>query len=356
MARKTIGVFLAVGLGLAGLAWPAAAARMDFDQAGSGLDQVLSLLWEDAAAPGFAAAVPGAPVPPIVVTVSGMKMGEIGYGLELKHILKLWRWLFPGQPPDEALIRKRLAELKVKERRFAQQSQKPDNYLELGVAAAVKRSGLEAAVVNFPWSRDPKDSEEAIADFQKRLLALRDGAATQGRPLFIVAHSWGTILIHDALHGLERRGEAVPVQRLVTMGSPLVPHKLLVWMFRDICNISEHLQGSVSKPRNVRYWTNLWSDWDIYSNAVAAADRNLRVDSASLPYEARLNAMLVDPGTDHKSVRRDLGVLTDSLNWHESYWRGLRATLRTLGVSVDWNIMQENLDAVLPLSSPQAAR
>lgn len=356
--RRGMGIFLLFGLGIFSMSRPvfAAAARLDFDNPGMGMDRVLSLLLEDASAPGSAApaTVPGAPVTPIVVTVSGMRMGEIGYGLELKHILKLWRWLFPGQAPDESIIRKRLAELKAKERRFALQGQKPDNYVAVGVAAAVKRNGLRVEVVDFPWSRDPKDSEQTIAAFQKRLLALRDGSGTQGRPLFILAHSWGTVLMHDALLGLEQRGEIVPVQRLVTMGSPLVPHKLLVWIFRGICNISEHLQGSVSKPRGVLHWVNLWSDWDIYSNAISVADRNVRVDSSSLPYEARLNAMLVDAGTDHRAVRRDLDKLTDSLSWHESYWRGFRLTLKTLSASLSWDIMQENLDAVLP--PPEAAR
>jgi pimeloyl-ACP methyl ester carboxylesterase len=178
---------------------------------------------------------------------------------------------------------------------------------------------------------------------------MRDDERTKGRPLYIVAHSWGTVLIHDALLRLDRKGETIEVRRLVTLGSPLVPHRLFVRLFKDFHDLANRLQRRITRPAGVREWVNLWAQWDPYSNAIAAADRNIQVDLQAQPYAARIKTMIPTSGKD--AVERDLHALRNAGDWHESYRRGFRAVLGTIGENVSWDILQQNLLEVLPAKS-----
>jgi hypothetical protein len=157
------------------------------------------------------------------------------------------------------------------------------------------------------------------------------------------------VLIHDALVRLDGKGQTIEVRRLVTLGSPLVPHRLFVRLFKDFHNLVDRLQRRVTRPAGVRQWVNLWAQWDPYSDPIALADANIQVDLQAQPYVKKLAGMI--PVAGCAAVKRDLKALENSGNWHESYGQGFRASLRTLGESVSWDILQENLAEVLPAKS-----
>ena len=343
-----------VSLTLICLTRPAAAAPAEasFDSPGSTLDRILAVIKEGAASPASRAAPPAGPprlVKPIIIAVSGMDMQNVGFGgIEFKDILKIWHELFPGQtPPSEAEIRARLAELQGAVQIADETSRRPQNYLETSLRESAQRNHLELDLINFPWSRDPSDTEQTIAGFEARLLALRADPAARGQPLYIVAHSWGTVLMHEALMRLQQKGQVVAVQRFVTLGSPLVPHKLWTWLFKKISNVEDHLQRRIAKPQGVRRWVNLWAEFDPYSNSIVAADENVRVDWQALPYEGLLKGLLATP--KRKEAKQDLAVLRNSGRWHFSYCNGFHAALNSLGKTVDWDIPQKELGRMLPV-------
>jgi len=282
-------------------------------------------------------------------------MGDISIGnVTFSQILAIWRKLFPNQPPDEKLIRERLAKLQDEMRLPTHKGEKrPPNYVEIAMREAARRNGLDIEIVDFPWSRDPDDTEQAVVGFEQQLRALQSSPAARGRPLYIVAHSWGTVLIHEALMRLAEKGQAVEVQRFVSLGSPLVPSRIFIWIFKKIQNWEAHLQRNVSKPKGVRQWTNLWAGWDPYSNSIEAAEQNIRVDLPAVPYEARLKALLHTPKA--KASRKDLGLLRKSGYWHFSYLLGFKVKLAALQEEISWDILQKYLTDMLPVSSMAGA-
>jgi hypothetical protein len=352
-ARRAV---LALCLWLIAPARPRACAAqalpLDFENGGPGIAQMLSGIKSDLALhPELVAQVPGQALKPVVVTVSGMEEDKLGRVIELGQILRVWHWLFPGQkPPDEEEVGRRLSGICAENpAAAAPQSRKPENYLQLDLEKAAQRNGLDVDVVNFYWSRDPKETGRTVEMFERELLALRDDERTRGRPLYIVAHSWGTVLIHDALLRLDEQGQTIVVRRLVTLGSPLVPRRLFVRLFKDFHDLVDRLQHRVTRPAGVRQWVNLWAQWDPYSEPIALADANIQVDLQAQPYEAKLKALV--PAVGAAAVKSDLKALEDSAQWHESYRRGFRASLRTLGEDVSWDILQQNLPEVLPSRS-----
>ena len=326
---------------------PSRAAVAAFDSRGPALDLLLRDIRQDQlSVPG---AVPGSrAVRPVIITVSGLALDEIGYGLEFKHIKELWQWLFPGKNVDDQVIREKLEEYHaLYDNAPAAKSKKPQNYLELDMREAVQKYGLDVEVVNFDWSRDPEDSEQATAEFQKKLLELSSAEGAAGRPIYIIAHSWGTVLMHDALNNLDQQGKPVQVRRLVTMGSPIVPSSFFVWVFKEIEDIKERLQKTVRRPAGVENWSNLWAGYDSFSGVIDVADMNVRVDMGALPYARRLEALLK---TDQKKqAQADLEVLGRSTDWHESYRCAFTTELKSLGEAVRWDVLQENLGQVLPV-------
>ncbi len=322
-----------------------------FDGPGLSASRILSELRADIASPAGRAAFPIGParaVRPVVVAVSGLAMDDIGLcGVELRDIVKIWKELFPNQPPDVARISRALAALQDTLRDAGGDKPRPQDYLAESLREAAQKYRLDVEIVDFPWSRDPKDSDRAADEFTRRLLALRDGPATRGQPLYIVAHSWGGVLIHEALMRLERQGRPVVVERLVTLGAPLVPDKLWLRIFKKIGGGEAHLQSRVAKPRGVRRWVNFWADFDPVSNSVSAADENVRVDLPARPYEFRLQALLDTPA--RRAARKDLALLRSAGLWHFSYLDGFQAEFPALHESVFWNIPEMELPIALPV-------
>ncbi|MCX5789508.1 MAG: hypothetical protein NTX64_13540 [Elusimicrobia bacterium] len=350
------------GLLLAAQARPAAAAddspQIFFDQAGS-LDGLLRALKEDAASASRRAAPPvgeAKAVTPILVTVCGLEFSKISIGgIEYDDLVAFWKKLFPDRPVKEEEIRAEYAEMQAMMHDTAAPAPpKPDDYLAQDLAELARKAGVDVEIVNFAWSRDPKDTERTADSFAQKLLALRDAPATRGRPLYIAAHSWGTVLIYEALMRLQLKEQIIEVPRLVTLGSPLVPSRLWVRLFKEKCNHDYHLQRSIVKPQGVRQWENLWAALDPYSNTLTAADRNDRVDLPAVPYEEKLIALL-KTAQDKKAVKADLAALRNSGRWHFSYILGFKAALPTIGADVCWDIPRAYEGQMLPACSAPPA-
>lgn len=326
---------------------PSDAAVASFDSRGPALDLLLRDIRQEHLAGGAVAAPRGAPVRPIILTVSGLALDEIGWYVEFRHLKEAWNWLFPGKSLDEEALRERIEEFnRLNGAGAAGKVKKPQNYLETDIRAAAERVGLDAEVVNFWWSRDPEDSEQATAEFQQKLWALSGTAQAEGRPIYIIAHSWGTVLMHDALNKLDSQGKTVRVRRFVTMGSPIVPTRFFVWLFKEIEDLKERLQKRVRRPAGVEHWVNLWAEYDSFSGMISAADSNERVDLDALPYARRLEALLE---TDQKKqAKADLKVLGSSPAWHESYRQAFETPLKSLGETPRWDVLDAHLGEVLP--------
>jgi hypothetical protein len=363
-AAPVLAAFIALVVWLPG---PAAAADVPagaaFDSQGPAIDQILATIKEDAASPASSVppAGPARAVRPIVITVSGLDWHNVGIlGIKVKYLIKIWTELFPGQPhPSEKELIARMSELEPDEADPADedalraQEQKAQDYLAIALRDSAQKNHLDLDVIDFPWSYDPLYTNGAISNFETKLLALRDDPTTCGQPLYIVAHSWGTVLMYEALTRLQRKGQVIEVQRFVTLGSPLVPHKLWTLVFKEISDIEHHLQRRVTKPKGVRKWINLWADHDYFSNSVSAADENIRVDQDAKPFEDELKPLLKSP--QHKAAKHDLSVLHNSRKWHASYWFGFQAALNSLGQTVDWDIPQKDLSLILPVQNATAA-
>jgi len=348
-------IVLSLALAALPLSGAAAAAdsRASFDQAGSPADAIVSAIKSDAASLDLAAPPVGSgrAVRPVVVTVSGLAMGNIAVGsITYDAILKLWKRLFPHKAPNDKLIRQVLQQMREALNRLKRGSvSRAPNYVETEIREAARRSALDVEIVDFPWTRDPRDTDPTVERFEEKLLALRDSPQTGGRPLYIVTHSWGSILIHEALVRLERKGQIVEVQRLVSMGSPLTPRNLFVWLYIRLYDWQEHLEAHIAKPQGVRQWENLYADLDPFSDPIAAADENFRVDAPAASYLDRLKAML--SSGDKEAVRKDIAALRDAGQWHFAYLMGFQATLHSLHERVSWDILQAEAERVLPPAS-----
>jgi len=351
---------LAFALSLALPAQPRAAesacAPVAFDGAGRAMDRLLAEIREAASSPGRAAPPIASvrAIRPIVVTVSGLEMGGISVGaVTLSDVLRISREMLPRRALEEESVRRRLAEWRsVVQGAGSGGAGRAANYVELRLREAAQAHALDVEIVNFHWSRAALDTGRTVSEFERRLLALRDDALTRGRPLHIVAHSWGGVLIYEALTRLERSGRAVDVQTFVSLGSPLVPRKVFVEAFKGIYDLRQHLRHRVVKPRGVRVWVNLWAELDPYSSPIPAADENIRVDTRAVPYLERLRALST---ARPAAVRRDIAALRNPGDWHFSYLLGFRATLRTLRERVWWDIFEDNLRRILPACAPLPA-
>ena len=96
-------------------------------------------------------------------------------------------------------------------------------------------------------------NENDIAECTRRLLKIPlEAAASVDRPILLLAHSMGSVIAYDALwqlsHDLQQN---VPIDRLITMGSPLgqryIQERLL----------GRKENGAERYPNNIRHWVNI---------------------------------------------------------------------------------------------------
>lgn len=301
-------------------------------------------------------AVPVAePVPPapfaakkaVVISIVGVAFTEIGLGkLELAYFKKIIDSLRPGGGLDESIFSVRLARVgEDAAMNEAYLKRFPDDYLDARLAEVLP--GEKYEIVPARWSRDPDESEAAVPIVEEAIKRIFYSARAQGRPVYLVSHSWGTVLAHTALHRLAVSDPGVRIDKLITLGSPLVPGHWWLDIFLKLQINAGKLQRYVTKPANTVYWVNLWAKNDFFSNEIRAADKNLLEDDWTLRVEERVNLAAQQDHSLLAEARRDLFFLKSLKTWHFAYIYDFQIFLRTLNENQEKRIFGPVISAEL---------
>ncbi|MBI4350663.1 MAG: hypothetical protein HY550_04435 [Elusimicrobia bacterium] len=284
------------------------------------------------------AAVP-APVPlppapaavkrPVVISIVGVDFAELGLGkLELAYFRKIIDHFKPGKDLDEKLFSAGIAGVGEDAALHQAYLRLPDDYLDAKLAEVLP--GEKYEIVPLRWSRDPDESEAAVPLIEAGIRKIFAAAKAEGRPVYLVAHSWGTVLAHTALHRLAVSSTDVRIDKLITLGSPLVPGHWWLDIFLKLEINAGQLQQYVSKPANTGLWLNLWARNDFFSNEIKAADRNMLEDDWTLKLEARVKKAAELDHSLRDEALRDLFFLKSMRTWHFAYIYDFRIYLKTI--------------------------
>lgn len=281
-------------------------------------------------------------IDPVVITVPGLKFAEIGpEQLELKSLLKLLRMFFPKKDISQYVLSREFEKfnreyfmLEDDETLPVSRNRLPDNYIEEKLKELPGYANHSLVILPFRWSRDPDDSEAVIPELAARIAEVYDQYMDSGRPVYVLAHSWGSVLSHSALHQLGRTRPDVKVARFITMGSPLMPANFVVDLFVKVGIKKEHLEKVVSKPAIVAQWRNIWASRDMMSNAIKAADSNNQVDSSVENVEPELIDLILHNKLLKKDARIDLFKIRNITDWHGSYFYDYHAILKSLNKEI----------------------
>ena len=280
----------------------------------------------------------------MVISIVGVDFAELGIGkLELAYFKKIIEHFKPGHSLDENLFAAGISSIgedaAMGEIYLKQPGEKlPDDYLDARLAEVLP--GEKYEIVPLRWSRDPDESEAAVPLIETEIKRIFAAAKAQGRPVYLVAHSWGTILAHTALHRLAVSSPEVRVDKLITLGSPLVPGHWWLELFLKLEINAGQLQKYVAKPANTAYWVNLWARNDFFSNEIKAADRNLLEDDWTLKLEARVKRAAELDHSLRDEALRDLFFLKSLKTWHFAYIYDFQIYLKTVQENYEKSIFE----------------
>ena len=307
-----------------------------------------------AASPLDAALAPESALDPVVITLAGLEFEEIGGPLEVRHFLKLLKIFFPKRNFRENELAAAFADFN-REYFFlededdalalaaASDQKLPDNYVEASVRDVPGYAQHNVTVVPFLWSRDPDDSEEVTPVLAGKIIEVYDAYKASGRPIYILAHSWGSVLSHSALHAVARVRPDVRISKFITVGSPLMPANFVVNLFLKIEVKKEDLERAVSKPSIVKTWNNLWASRDAFSNAIASADTNYQADAEVEKVEPELINLILHNKPLKKDAKKDLFKVRNIEDWHSSYFYDYKATLKSLQKEISAVVFKPHL-------------
>ncbi|MDD4003951.1 MAG: alpha/beta hydrolase [Elusimicrobiaceae bacterium] len=293
----------------------------------------------------------------VVLSVRGLDFTEFGRGVELKNILGIYNFL-SGHTRKElkAKVARQYAQmLETDSHYYGDPLYIPRTYLNDFLVKRLPETGKKYAVVSLDWNGDAGQSARHFKQVAFWIEQACAEAAKTGKPVHLVAHSWGTVLSHAALHLLENSKSPVRIDKFITLGSPLSPSAPVLKTAIGIDLAMYGIEAKVAKPGNVGYWINLWAQKDLFSNAIEAADVNIQVDQSAEPYRLALSAYLhgkaarsgakaVDYSNDlsdpEKTVKKipadskqayaDLRKLNSTVIWHGSYFTGVAIKLKSL--------------------------
>jgi len=163
------------------------------------------------------------------------------------------------------------------------------------------------------YLRNNKGISEAARQKVKKILI---EAADAGRPILVLGHSMGSVIVYESLWQLSRETKNDLTVDLLTTGSPLgqtiVQRHLMGW----------HAQGEERYPANIRHWMNVAAVGEL-----TAIDRKLRNDFA------RMIALgLIDDIDDRDSF--NYYHMHGALNVHAEY--GYLINEVTAGLIINW--------------------
>ena len=292
---------------------------------------------------------------PVIITVPGLRFGEIGWGsMEIRNVLRFIQFFFRGKEITEADIANGLVAFNP--RYFFQEDDRdgeeltasdldrmPDNYLELKLKELPGYDSHNIIILPFSWSRDPGDSKKTVPQLQAMITEVYDTYKDSGRPVYILAHSWGSVLSHTALHRVGRARPDVRIEKFITAGSPLVPGNIVTKLFMRLEVLKGRLQRRVTKPRVVGTWRNFWAARDAYSNAIPAADSNYQADAKVENLEPLLLQLILHNKLLKKQAGRDLFKMRDIKAWHGSYFFDYQASLKSISKEIAVAVFEPEL-------------
>jgi pimeloyl-ACP methyl ester carboxylesterase len=279
----------------------------------------------------------------VVLSVCGLDFGKIDISAFQEDML-LWYYhrLHPGRSIDEQTQRKIVEAVQALRtpadlfQKFA--SGTPGDYLGPFLRSRFSGAGKNYLVVSLPWTRDPQKSDTAITDLRTWMAQVYAAAQKNGKPVYVVAHSWGTLLALEALESLAQDGSPVRVEKFVTLGSPMTPNPGLLKLLLRLEKTFQGMKGQVAKPANVGTWLNFWAQRDLFSSSIPAADGgNFRVDAAADPLVRQISSSLLCGPQDVTvaMVAKDWSSLNDMSAWHESYMDGFHHFFPSIRQQVD---------------------
>ncbi len=299
---------------------------------------------------------------PVIITVPGIRFNELGWGpLEPHHFQSLLHFFFPKKDFDDAALKAAFDEYN-KQFDFLYQGgdfrpeelmeKMPDNGIEAELSVLPEIIASKATIIPFQWSRDPDESNKVVPGFVEKLAGVYD--THKGRPIYIVAHSWGTVLMHETLHRLAKSRPDVKVDKLITIGSPLMPGNVVVKLFMKVQISAEHLEKVVSKPVNLGTWKNLWAFRDPFSNRIKAADENVQVDEKVEKVEPTLIDLFLHNSALRKLARQDYVKVINFGKWHASYIYNYDAVLESINKEIDVHVLQPLIAPQIAVKSPES--
>ncbi len=262
----------------------------------------------------------------VVVTVTGMNMDDAKKAV-IDRILK------------RLTVGRDAAAVEAEDLTFGDPgySAQPNSYLEDSLNGMLARAGKHYLVVPLRWTRNPDHTAEAEAQIQGWLSQVYAVAQANHKPVYAFSHSWGTVIIRHVLASLAAQGSPVRIEKMITVGSPLVPSNWIIREFSRMELPAQDFGEQVSKPANVGLWTNFWAKRDVVSHEIPAADVNYRVDGGA----DRDQALLEDARWDLRhtiGAEKDLKVLKNHGAWHSSYFIGFHRFFRTINSQLDLDI------------------
>ena len=226
----------------------------------------------------------------------------------------------------------------------AQNAKLPHTYVEDAVNAMLATAGKHYMVVPLRWNRIVAQTTAAEANLENWLPQVSAAAQANHKPLYIFAHSWGTILTRHVLMTLAAKGSPVHVDKYITVGSPMVPANPVIEEFDrlQLPNAKDEYGDSIRKPANVASWTNFWAKHDVFSNVIPAADLNYRVDDDADRYQELLHAAIKALQNPVKALE-DLKTLNNFAIWHSSYMVGYHQYFAAIKSQVNLDIPNKDV-------------
>ena len=217
----------------------------------------------------------------------------------------------------------------------------PDSYLQDRLEMLPQCAAI--TIVPFRWGRTFGDTGNALERFVPQLVQTYDAYKNTGRPIYILAHSWGAVIMHDVLHRVAKLRPDVKIDKFITLGTPLVPRLMIMDLVSAYQVRNQGLLREVSKPANLRYWENLWSSRDPFSNAIPAADDNIQIDAGLGDPEFELSQLSVSRPDLRLQINKDIALINNSHTWHKASYKGFTASLATLTKERDIEVFDSQI-------------
>lgn len=187
---------------------------------------------------------------------------------------------------------------------------------------------LAPEMKSYAWSGDIAQTRPAVEDLKRNLLQAVEVARNDGRPLMVVAHSWGGVLSYLALRELGEGGKLKEgdVDLLLTIHTPLGmrtpdPNLATVALARQQVvygAVRQFAKGEL-RPVQAGAWRNYWSPRDWLSGPIAAA-RNMETYASHDGSHMELGPLAFYAADLTEAVRRhDEG--TSAVREREVVWR-----------------------------------